>query len=61
MEHDSQHDRKSESKNLVIGCDGTGNEMSENISNVLKLYRCLRRMDKTQPRQTVFPLQASAR
>jgi hypothetical protein len=26
--------------NLVICCDGTGNEISENISNVLKLYRC---------------------
>ena len=29
--------------NLVICCDGTGNEISENISNVLKLYRCLRK------------------
>jgi uncharacterized protein (DUF2235 family) len=26
-------------KNIVICCDGTGNEISENISNVLKLYR----------------------
>ena len=24
-------------KNIVICCDGTGNEISENISNVLKL------------------------
>nr|WP_274542491.1 DUF2235 domain-containing protein [Bradyrhizobium symbiodeficiens] len=31
---------------FVICCDGTGNEISENISNVLKLYRCLR---KTRP------------
>jgi uncharacterized protein (DUF2235 family) len=41
-------------KNIVICCDGTGNEISENISNVLKLYRCLRKTDKTQPRQFVF-------
>ena len=41
-------------KNLVICCDGTGNEISENISNVLKLYRCLRKTDKTAPRQMVF-------
>jgi uncharacterized protein (DUF2235 family) len=27
----------------IICCDGTGNEISENISNVLKLYRCLRK------------------
>jgi len=26
-------------KNIVICCDGTGNEIGENISNVLKLYR----------------------
>src|ERR1700723_3828906 len=25
-------------KNIVICCDGTGNEINENISNVLKLY-----------------------
>lgn len=41
-------------KNIVICCDGTGNEISENISNVLKLYRCLRKTDKTTPRQLVF-------
>jgi uncharacterized protein (DUF2235 family) len=34
-------------KNLVICYDGTGNEISESISNVLKLYRCLRKTDKT--------------
>jgi uncharacterized protein (DUF2235 family) len=39
---------------IVICCDGTGNEISENISNVLKLYRCLRKTDKTHPRQLVF-------
>jgi uncharacterized protein (DUF2235 family) len=27
--------------NIVICCDGTGNEISETISNVLELYRCL--------------------
>jgi uncharacterized protein (DUF2235 family) len=41
-------------KNLVICCDGTGNEISENISNVLKLYRCLRKTGKTEPQQVVF-------
>src|SRR5436309_15624100 len=40
-------------KNIVICCDGTGNEISENISNVLKLYRCLRKSGKTAP-QIVF-------
>jgi hypothetical protein len=38
-------------RNIVICCDGTGNEISENISNVLKLYRCLRKTEKTTPRQ----------
>ncbi|MBI5320000.1 DUF2235 domain-containing protein [Bradyrhizobium sp.] len=41
-------------RNIVILCDGTGNEISENISNVLKLYRCLRKTPKTQPRQLVY-------
>lgn len=41
-------------RNLIICCDGTGNEISENISNVLKLYRCLRKTEKTEPRQLVF-------
>src|SRR6266702_52511 len=41
-------------RNIVICCDGTGNEISENISNVLKLYRCLRKTEKTEPRQLVF-------
>jgi uncharacterized protein (DUF2235 family) len=41
-------------KNLVVCCDGTGNEISENISNVLKLYRVLRKTDRTNPRQLVF-------
>src|SRR3954451_22109039 len=41
-------------RNIIICCDGTGNEISENISNVLKLYRCLRKTDKTTPRQLVF-------
>lgn len=41
-------------KNIVICCDGTGNEISENISNVLKLYRCLRKTSKTEPHQVAF-------
>ena len=41
-------------KNIVICCDGTGNEIGENISNVLKLYRCLRKTGKTEPHQAVF-------
>ena len=40
-------------RNIIICCDGTGNEISENISNVLKLYRCLRKTEKTEPRQLV--------
>lgn len=39
-------------KNIIICCDGTGNEVEENISNVLKLYRVL---DKGQQSgQVVF-------
>jgi uncharacterized protein (DUF2235 family) len=44
-------------KRIVICCDGTGNdidEKNENISNVLKLFRCLRKTDKTMPRQLVY-------
>lgn len=41
-------------KNIVVCCDGTGNEISENISNVLKLYRALRKAGKTKPQQVVF-------
>jgi uncharacterized protein (DUF2235 family) len=37
-------------KNIVICCDGTGNEVSENISNVLKLYRIVQKT----PSQVVF-------
>ncbi|WP_028139011.1 DUF2235 domain-containing protein [Bradyrhizobium japonicum] len=51
---DSARDPTPSPKNLVICCDGTGNEISENISNVLKLYRCLRKTEKTSPRQMVF-------
>lgn len=49
-----EHSANLTPKNLVICCDGTGNEISENISNVLKLYRCLRKTDRTHPRQMVF-------
>jgi len=41
-------------KSIVICCDGTGNEIGENISNVLKLYRCLRKNGKAEPHQLVF-------
>jgi uncharacterized protein (DUF2235 family) len=41
-------------KNIIICCDGTGNEISENISNVLKLYRMMRKTGKTEPHQVVF-------
>ncbi|RQH07644.1 DUF2235 domain-containing protein [Bradyrhizobium sp. RP6] len=54
MESAATTDRKLDPKHLVICCDGTGNEISENISNVLKLYRCLRKTDKTSPRQMVY-------
>ncbi|HUC48969.1 MAG TPA: DUF2235 domain-containing protein [Xanthobacteraceae bacterium] len=30
-------------KNIVICCDGTGNEVESNLSNVLKLFRILRK------------------
>jgi uncharacterized protein (DUF2235 family) len=33
-------------KNIVICCDGTGNEIGTNISNVLKLFRCLTKSDQ---------------
>ena len=38
-------------RNIIICCGGTGNEISENISNVLKLYRCLRKTEKTRSRK----------
>lgn len=38
------------SKNIVILCDGTGNEIEKDLSNVLKLYRVLEKND----RQVVF-------
>lgn len=37
-------------KNIVICCDGTGNEIETDLSNVLKLYRILNKNDK----QVVF-------
>jgi uncharacterized protein (DUF2235 family) len=43
-----EHSANPAPKNLVICCDGIGNEIWENISNVLKLYRCLRKTDKTR-------------
>ncbi|MCW2307402.1 DUF2235 domain-containing protein [Rhodobium gokarnense] len=32
-------------KNIVICCDGTGNQIEENLSNVLKLFRVCRKND----------------
>lgn len=33
-------------KNIVICCDGTGNEIGKTISNVLKLYRIIEKSDQ---------------
>jgi uncharacterized protein (DUF2235 family) len=41
-------------RNIVICCDGTGNEISENISNVLKLYRCLHKETGSATCQIVY-------
>jgi uncharacterized protein (DUF2235 family) len=41
-------------KKLVVCCDGTGNQASEDISNVLKFYRTLRETEKTEPAQVVY-------
>lgn len=41
-------------KKLIVCCDGTGNEIGENISNVLKFYRALKKSDSASPRQVVF-------
>ena len=41
-------------KNIVICCDGTGNQINENISNVLKLYRMMRKTGKTEPQTEVL-------
>ena len=32
-------------KNIVICCDGTGNQINDQLSNVLKLYRILQKTD----------------
>ena len=37
----STADRNNESRNIVICCDGTGNEFGEQNSNVVKLYSTL--------------------
>src|SRR4051794_6473225 len=34
------------SKNIVLCCDGTGNEIEANLSKVLKLYRIVRKTDE---------------
>jgi uncharacterized protein (DUF2235 family) len=53
--------KKTEPKKIVICCGGTGNEISENVSNVLELYRCLRKTDKTNRGSSCFVIPGSAR
>jgi uncharacterized protein (DUF2235 family) len=46
-----------DSKRLIACCDGTGNEIAERtekLSNVLKLFRCLRGPTESKTRQIVF-------
>lgn len=38
-------DNDTQPRNIVICCDGTGNELGRNLSNVLKLYRILKKND----------------
>jgi uncharacterized protein (DUF2235 family) len=33
-------------KNIVVCCDGTGNQIERNLSNVLKLFRILRKNEE---------------
>ncbi len=40
---DSRNFASGASRNLVVLCDGTGNELGRNLSNVLKLYRIARK------------------
>ncbi len=35
-------------KNIIICCDGTGNQLGETYSNVVKIYTCLTRHDQRQ-------------
>ncbi|WP_084298966.1 phospholipase effector Tle1 domain-containing protein [Bradyrhizobium sp. WSM1743] len=49
----SQHRPQTHRQKPLICCDATGKEISENISNVLKLCRCLREPDRTPARQMV--------
>lgn len=41
-------------KNLIVCCDGTGNEIGENISNVLKFYRTLKKSENAKIKQVAF-------
>jgi uncharacterized protein (DUF2235 family) len=52
MDRNPEVEPKQAHRNIVICCDGTGNEISENISNVLKPYRCLSQdgQDARRPR-----------
>jgi uncharacterized protein (DUF2235 family) len=33
-------------KNIVVGCDGTGNQIERNLSNVLKFFRVTKKNDE---------------
>jgi uncharacterized protein (DUF2235 family) len=46
--------KDAESNRGKSSCDGTGNEIGENISNVLKFYRTLKKSDGASPPQVVF-------
>ncbi len=41
-------------RHLVVCCDGTGNSIGADISNVMKLYRIVRKTDRTSPHQIVY-------
>jgi uncharacterized protein (DUF2235 family) len=41
-------------RNIVICCDWISSESSENISNVLKFYHCLRKRENESPQQLVY-------
>jgi Uncharacterized alpha/beta hydrolase domain (DUF2235) len=49
------------SKNIIVCCDGTGNEISENISNVLKLYRTLRKKPTVPRTPLTSPFNSTVR
>ena len=61
MPHDRQASGavpdSSDGNRLIVCCDGTGNEIAERtekLSNVLKLFRCLRGTTGSKTRQIAF-------